>query len=270
MQTAIVIGAAGGIGRAIVAALVLEYRVVAVVHNQQQLSLFTTDNIIALHADITDEQSVNALLADLENQNINANILIHAAGILNLGYVANLTPNLLQEEFSVNVIGIHRITQALLPKIMKTKGILIYLGSDSGLCVQEPVGYSMTKHALAAYTDGLRMELQKSGVRVVLLTIGNVQTQIVKKAKQQQKSPMLVKEWLSSASVATGASPETVAEQIIETIRGTQNNYVVLNRDETEDVVRSLIEKAVAINAMSKYALTTEQLHAALDFATNL
>ena len=81
--------------------------------------------------------------------------------------------------FDVNVFGVFRITQAFAPLIIEGKGRITTIGSIAGTLSGPFYGpYSMTKHAIEAYTDSLAEEMAKFGVAVNVVDPGGYRTSI--------------------------------------------------------------------------------------------
>jgi NAD(P)-dependent dehydrogenase (short-subunit alcohol dehydrogenase family) len=88
----------------------------------------------------------------------------------------------LRRQLEVNVIGQVAATQAFLPMIRKAKGRILITGSIGGFFTTPMlVPYCMSKYAMEAMADGLRRELRPTGVQVVLLEPGGIQSKILEK-----------------------------------------------------------------------------------------
>ncbi len=104
------------------------------------------------------------------------------AGITVNGPLEFLALNDLRRQLEVNVIGQVAATQAFLPMIRKSKGRILITGSIGGFFTTPMlVPYCMSKYAMEAMADGLRRELRPTGVRVVLLEPGGIQSKIWEK-----------------------------------------------------------------------------------------
>ena len=83
-----------------------------------------------------------------------------------------------QTMMNVNVMGLMKITQMILPFIIQAKGHIVNLGSVAGRLVYEGGAvYCASKFAVRAFSDGLRMDLKGTGVRVSLISPGMVNTE---------------------------------------------------------------------------------------------
>ncbi len=126
--------------------------------------------------DVTDQQSVAAFVARLDR----VDLLVNNAGLgLGLDKVLEGSDERWQTMFEVNVMGVLRMTRALLPKLIASgDGHIIQLGSIAGFEVYPGgSGYTASKHALRALTRTLRLELLGQPVRVTEIAPGMVETE---------------------------------------------------------------------------------------------
>ena len=104
---------------------------------------------------------------------------VNNAGIGELGLVSTWTDEELLDIFDVNVFGPFRLTNALLPLLVEARGRVVLISSQGGMISKKYYGpYTMTKHALEAYSVALRDELAPHGVLVSIVQPGNVETSI--------------------------------------------------------------------------------------------
>jgi NADP-dependent 3-hydroxy acid dehydrogenase YdfG len=146
MKTAVVTGASAGIGEA-----------------------------TALQLDVTDAGSVEAFAGQVPH----VDLLVNNAGAARgLDPLAAGSDDDWRTMWEINVLGVMRITRALLPKIVAAGGQLINIGSTSAFEVYAGgAGYTSTKHALRAMTRTLRLELLGQPVRVTEIDPGMVETE---------------------------------------------------------------------------------------------
>jgi NAD(P)-dependent dehydrogenase (short-subunit alcohol dehydrogenase family) len=111
--------------------------------------------------------------------------LLNNAGIAEGGPIEFLPIELLRRMLDVNLIGHVQVTQALLPLIRASQGRIVNVTSILGRVVATPFGgpYSMTKYAMEAFTDTLRLEMRPFGVSVSAVEPGTIKTPIWGKAR---------------------------------------------------------------------------------------
>ncbi|RRR99677.1 SDR family NAD(P)-dependent oxidoreductase [Glycomyces terrestris] len=177
-QTAVVTGASSGIGAAAARGLAeAGFDVVLGARRADRLAEVAAEcGGTALALDVTDEASVAAFADQVERCDVLVN---NAGGAFGLDSVAGADLELWQRMYDVNVLGTARITKALLPKLVDSgDGQVIVIGSIAG---HQPYpgggGYNAAKHAEAAVTRVLRMELLGQPVRVCEIDPGMVETE---------------------------------------------------------------------------------------------
>ena len=176
---AVVTGASSGIGAATARRLAREgFDVVAAARRRDRLDALAAEQpgIRAVTLDVTDEASVAALAADLPDVALLVN---NAGGALGVDPVERARPEDWQRMYDSNVLGVLRVTQALLPALEAGEGgHIVVTGSIAGHLVYEGGGgYTAAKHAAAAVIETLRLELNGRPVRVTEIAPGMVRTE---------------------------------------------------------------------------------------------
>jgi NADP-dependent 3-hydroxy acid dehydrogenase YdfG len=176
---AVVTGASSGIGAATARRLAREgFDVVAAARRRDRLDALAAEHsgIRAVTLDVTDEASVAALAADLPDVALLVN---NAGGALGVDSVERARPEDWQRMYDSNVLGVLRVTQALLPALEAGEGgHIVVTGSIAGHLVYEGGGgYTAAKHAAAAVVETLRLELNGRPVRVTEIAPGMVRTE---------------------------------------------------------------------------------------------
>lgn len=183
-KTALVTGASSGIGAAIARALAAEGVHLGIAGRDDD-RLKMVGDVIAQHrvdvwrytADMTVDEEIQWLAETAEEDLGAVDILIHSAGLLGHGSVAEQAPEEVEQLFRVNVLAPSRLTQLLLPALITTAGDIVFINSRAGLhAVPGLVHYSASKAALRALADGLREEVGQEGVRVLSVYPGRVAT----------------------------------------------------------------------------------------------
>src|SRR5205823_4678368 len=132
-----------------------------------------------LALDVTDEQSMSAAVAGVEQAEGAVGVLINNAGYSQSGAIETVPMDAVRRQFETNYFGVVRLTQLVLGKMRAQRwGKIVNLGSMGGR-LSFPGGghYHATKHALEALSDVLRFELRGFGIDVILLEPGLITTE---------------------------------------------------------------------------------------------
>lgn len=178
MPTAVVTGASSGIGAATARALSLAgFHVFCVARRTDRVEALATEiGGTSVTCDVTDETQV-AALAEAVGPSLDL-LLNNAGGAFGGEPVASADPDDWRRMYEVNVIGTLLVTKALLPALVASgAGTVVNLGSTAGRVTYEGGGgYTAAKHAVAAMTETLRLELNGQPVRVTEIAPGMVRT----------------------------------------------------------------------------------------------
>ena len=177
-KTAVVTGASSGIGAATARALAeAGYRVFLAARRADRLETLAGEiGAIAVPCDITDPVSV-ATLAKTVGERLDV-LVNNAGGARGLDPVAEADLADWRWMYETNVLGTVSVTKALAPALIASgAGVIINVGSTAGHITYEGGGgYTAAKHALAAVTETLRLELNGLPVRVTEIAPGMVKT----------------------------------------------------------------------------------------------
>lgn len=178
LGVAVVTGASSGIGAATARQLAAAgYEVVAAARRRERLEELaaSTPGIRPVTLDVTDPASVAELAASLDDVAILVN---NAGGAIGAEAIEQADASDWQAMYDSNVLGVLRVTQALLPALEKgSGGHVLVTGSIAGHLVYEGGGgYTAAKHATTALVETLRLELNGRPVRVTEIAPGMVHT----------------------------------------------------------------------------------------------
>ncbi len=137
--------------------------------------------------DVTSDESVRTAVASIRHRLEAADVvhLVNNAGIAVGGPVEGVDLGKWKEQFEVNLFGLVRVTQAMLPWVRRTKGRVLNVSSVSGLATTPYLGpYSASKFAVEALSDALRREIGQFGCQVVVVEPGPTITPIWEKSVQ--------------------------------------------------------------------------------------
>jgi NADP-dependent 3-hydroxy acid dehydrogenase YdfG len=174
-----VTGASSGIGAATARRLAAAgYDVVAAARRRDRLDALAAADprIRAVTLDVTSAESVAALATQLDDVDVLVN---NAGGAIGVEPIERADPADWQAMYESNVIGVLRVTQALLPALERgAGGHVVVIGSIAGHLVYEGGGgYTAAKHGAAALVETLRLELNGRPVRITEVAPGMVHTE---------------------------------------------------------------------------------------------
>jgi len=179
-KTVLVTGASAGIGYA-AAELLLKsgYRVYAGARRVEKMRGLEALGARTFSLDVTDEASLAAALERVLAEGGQLDALVNNAGYGAHGAVEDVPIDEARRQFEVNLFGLARLTQLVLPHMRaRGSGAIINISSIAGK-LSMPTGgwYHASKHALEAYSDALRLEVAQSGIKVVLVEPGPIRTE---------------------------------------------------------------------------------------------
>ncbi len=185
-QSALVVGASSGIGRAVAVQFAREgVRVMASARREDRLRQLQAEaGIDILPADVADAAAMQRLGAAALQRFGGLDILVYAAGTNSPDrWLPRMTVEVWNEVIQVNLNGAYYITHALLPAMRAAKrGHLIYISSISGLMPDiSGAAYQASKRGLVALAHAIRVEEKKNGIRTCVVCPGLVKTEILEK-----------------------------------------------------------------------------------------
>src|SRR3954468_6448030 len=181
----VVTGASTGIGNA--CALPLDpigFRVFAGVRRDEDAERLReqgSDRLTPLMIDVTDAESIRAAVdqvaSALGSEPLSG--LVNNAGIAVSGPVEYLPIAEVRKQLEVNFIGQVAVTQAFLPLLRRAGGRVVNIGSVGGeVALPFLSPYAASKHALEGFSDSLRREVERLGMRVAIVRPGAIQSSI--------------------------------------------------------------------------------------------
>lgn len=177
-NVAVVTGASSGIGEATARALAADgYRVICAARREDRLSALASEiGGVAVVCDVTRDEDV-ARLAAIAGPSV-AVLVNNAGGALGLETVEHADLSAWQRMYELNVVGVARVTQALLPALRAAHGVIITVGSTAGRTAYEgAAGYVAAKNGARVLMETLRLELNGEPVRVTEIAPGMVHTE---------------------------------------------------------------------------------------------
>ncbi len=129
--------------------------------------------------------------------------LVHVAGAVQLGPVAELTPEAWTEQLEVNLRAPALLSRALLPALRAARGTVVFVNSTAGLTANAGwSAYAASKFGLRALADSLRAEEAAHGVRVTSVFPGRTATPMQEAVHRHEGKNYEPRDWIDPGSVA--------------------------------------------------------------------
>ena len=179
-KTVLITGASSGIGKDTAKQLVANgYTVYAAARRVEKMADLKDLGCVPLRMDITNDDDIAAVVERIRQENGGVDILINNAGFGTQGSIEETTLEDARYQFDVNLFGLARLTQLVLPYMRENRfGKIINISSVGGK-IYVPLGgwYHATKHALEGWSDCLRTEVKQFGIDVVIVEPGAIGTE---------------------------------------------------------------------------------------------
>ena len=233
-KTALVTGASSGIGKSTVELLLSAGAAVyAAARRIEKMNDLEKMGAHVVEMDVTDEASlVSGVISILEKEG-SIDILINNAGYGSYGAIEDVPIDEARRQFEVNIFGLARLTQLVLPKMRQNHyGKIVNISSMGGK-IYTPFGgwYHATKHALEGFSDCLRLETEPFGIDVIIVEPGGIAT-----------------EWgtIAAENLKKTSGSGAYAEAANKTANGMADMYAS-NRLSDPTVIADVILKAVTV-----------------------
>ena len=210
-KVAIVTGGAMGIGRGIVNVFLKYGAKVIILDSSEKLK----DTILELNGkypgmingfivDIRKQSMLDSIFSEVKNTYGIVDILVNNAGVCKLASFDEMSEELRDFHFDINIVGTWMVTHTFLPLLKIKGGAIVNLSSVTGPIVADPgeVAYATSKAAVLGFTKSLAAELVKDKIRVNAIMPGYVATPMVE----------------GMAKESNGSNPESVVEGIAKAI----------------------------------------------------
>ena len=283
-KAVLVTGASTGIGRKITELLAARgVFVYAGARKEKDLKeLDAIDNVQSIRLDVTIQEDIDAAVETISNEGRGLYGLVNNAGVAILAPLIEVEESELDFIFDVNIYGPYRISKAFSPLIIESKGRITTISSISGILSGTFFGpYSMSKHAMEAYSDSLAREMGKLDVKVSVVEPGNYTSAIgttLKKRMDAQGIDLedsLYQEEMQAIVDRVGdrsqhKEPDEVAEAVYHALFDTtpkMRYMVVPNQNEAEWTIRKAIQELVELNQDHAFSYDRDALIKLLDEA---
>ncbi len=283
-KAVLVTGASSGIGRNIAARLAAEgYFVYAGARKNKDLeALSSLENIQGVRLDVTVQSDIDAAVKTVEAGGRGLHGIVNNAGVVVMGLLAETEESELDFIFDVNVYGPYRIVKAFAPLIVASEGRITNISSLAGIVSPPAYGvYSMSKHAIEAFTDSLAFEMGTVGVHVSAIAPGAFNSNAVaanceRRRKQGYDAsrslfPLLAGELaaLCADDITTRfPEPDPVADAVLDALfsESPKARYLAPSDPrQAEGVLRNLLTDLVELRNANSYNYSRDELVEMLD-----
>ena len=179
-KVALVTGASSGIGEATARRLLADgYTVYGVARRVERMQALAAEGINVMAMDVTDDESMVTGVEQILARAGRIDVLVNNAGFGSYGALEDVSIDDARYQFEVNIFGLARLTQLVLPAMRgQHSGRIINISSMGGR-IYEPLGgwYHSTKFALEWLSDAMRLEIKPIGIQVVVVKPGGIKTE---------------------------------------------------------------------------------------------
>ena len=228
-RVALVTGGSSGIGES--AARMLKekgFEVYAVARRVDRMKALADDGIHVFGMDVSDEESMASGIQRILDEQGRIDVLVNNAGYGSFGAVEDVPIDEARRQFEVNLFGLARLIQLVLPTMRAQRsGVIINISSIGGH-FYEPLGawYHATKHALEGFSDSLRLELRPHGIDVAIIEPAAIRSEwadiaadsmldTAKGGAYEEQARKAAGLFERSYSPAMSSGPEVVAQAIV-------------------------------------------------------
>lgn len=283
-RAVLVTGASSGIGRKTAELLAANgffvYAGARKEKDLQELSAFA--NMQGIRLDVTRQDEIDAAVKTVRDAGRGLYALVNNAGVAVVAPMIELRDQDLEFQFAVNVFGPYRVTKAFAPLLIDSKGRVATTGSISGVLTWSMGGaYTMSKHAVEAFSETLALELAPFGVSVSVIEPGNYRSEIMASMQQRlldagytgagsRYEKQMTRLLGSPMDRSQYKEPDEVAAAFLHALtaeRPKPHYMVVPNAREAEMTIRAAIRRVVELNRDQPYELDREGLIKLLDEA---
>lgn len=200
-NTILITGAGSGIGLALAEEFAkLDNEVIVAARSPEKLEVAAQKGFKTETADMSNPASIQMLARRVVENYPALNVVIHNAGISRVeNYLEGVDAEIEEEMIATNLLGPMRLTNALLPHLLKQKSAVIMTVSSNLAFLpnaQAPT-YSATKAAIHSYTQSLRYQLKDTAIEVIELLPPYVQTSLLGDSQTKDPRAMPLEEFIS-------------------------------------------------------------------------
>lgn len=230
MKTVLITGSSRGIGAAIAQRLSDKYNIIINYRNSKDAAFKllyklreTNPNVIAIRADVSNEDDVNMMFAVAEKNFGHIDILINNAGISHFSLIQDIDFQTWKDVINTNLNSVFLNSKRAIPNMISNKyGVIINMSSiwgDFGASMEAL--YSTSKGGINTFTKAMAKELAPSGIRVNAIAPGIVDTDLMRNDFTEEELIELKKE----VSTNRFAKPEEIAG-LVEYLISDEASYI--------------------------------------------
>ncbi|MEV0844574.1 2,3-dihydro-2,3-dihydroxybenzoate dehydrogenase [Streptomyces sp. NPDC049954] len=197
-RLALVTGAAGGIGAAVVRTLAEQGVLVAAVDRhagrlEEETAKLAADGlpVTAFAADVTDSAAVDTVVDRIEEDLGPVDYLVNAAGVLRLGEVTACTDDDWTSTFAVNTTGVFHLSRAVVGRMVRRgAGAVVTVASNAAATPRTGMAaYAASKAAAEMFTKSLGLEVARHGIRCNIVAPGSTDTPMLSSMWHDDSGP---------------------------------------------------------------------------------
>ena len=246
-------GCSTGFGRELAMHLLERgYNTVVTARNPDDISdLARVRNSLTLKLDVTDQDQIDKAIKMAEERFGRIDVLVNNAGIGYFAAVEESEEDQVRRMFEINVFGLSRMIQAVLPGMRKQgKGFIVNFSSIGGLCSFPALGfYNATKFAVEGLSEALWQEVEPLGIKVMLAEPSGFRTDWAGRSANESKQIIVdyaatAGAWRSNVRAASGkqaGDPVRAAHAILQAVESPNPpHHLLLGNDAYEAATAKL------------------------------
>jgi NAD(P)-dependent dehydrogenase (short-subunit alcohol dehydrogenase family) len=246
-------GCSTGFGRELAMHLLERgYTTIVTARNPDDVSdLARVRNALVLKLDVTDQDEIDTAIKTVEERFGRIDVLVNNAGIGYFAAVEESEEDQVRRMFEINVFGLSRMIQAVLPGMRKQrKGFIVNFSSIGGLCSFPALGfYNATKFAVEGLSEALWQEVEPLGINVMLVEPSGFRTDWAGRSANESKQIIVdyaatAGAWRSNVRAASGkqaGDPVRAAHAILQAVESSNPpHHLLLGNDAYEAATEKL------------------------------
>ncbi len=229
-KVALVTGGFKGIGRGITDTFIKYGAKVVVLDYDDEVLTMKSDNILPFIVDIRDKEEVEEAISKAVIEFGKIDILVNNAGVCLLSSFEEMSDEIRNKHFGININGVWNTTKACLKYLKETKGTIVNMSSVTGPMVADPgeVAYATSKAAVLGFTKSLAADLAKDGIRVNAIMPGYILTPMVKNMSKESdpENPNAVIESIENAIPMKRLGDPTEVGELAAFLASSEASYI--------------------------------------------